>query len=86
MAQQYGRNLIQSRFMDLLQIAKKERAKLDRVIALLEDKDGMASVLGGTKAQQADGPKPKGRKWTAAMREAMSKRQKALWAKKRKAR
>ena len=71
--------------MDLLQIAKKERAKLDRVIALLEDKEGMASLLGGTTAQQADGPKPKGRKWTAAMREAMSKRQKALWAKKRKA-
>jgi hypothetical protein len=31
--------------MDLLQIAKKERAKLDRVIALLEDKEGMASLL-----------------------------------------
>jgi hypothetical protein len=71
--------------MDLLSIAKAERARLDRVIALLES--------GAEKPTASAAPrKPKSRAspaskayWTPQRRAEMSRRIKALNAKKKKA-
>jgi hypothetical protein len=72
--------------MDLLAIAKAERAKLDRVIALLEElpKTGMLSSPQATKPSTSTGQKRTPHRWTAAQKKAMSLKQKALWAAKKK--
>jgi hypothetical protein len=62
--------------MDLLQLVKQERDRLNKVIALLEP---------GASASNSAPRKHKVHKWTDEERKAMSIKQKALWAKKRKA-
>jgi len=64
--------------MNLLQLAKIERDRLNRVIALLEDTTR-------TSTASASKPKKQGRKWTQAEKDAMSRRIKALNAAKKKA-
>jgi hypothetical protein len=62
--------------MDLLQLVKQERDRLNKVIALLEP---------GASTSTSTPRKHKVHKWTDEERKAMSIKQKALWAKKRKA-
>jgi alanyl-tRNA synthetase len=61
--------------MDILAAVKAERDKLNRVIALLEP----------TPTTIPHTAKKQGHKWTDAERKAMSLKQKAAWAKRRKA-
>ena len=61
--------------MDLLAIAKAERAKLDRVIYLLEELPKTEMLSSPKKSAK------KGHQWTEAERKAMSLKQKARWAK-----
>jgi hypothetical protein len=69
--------MIQSRPMDILAVAKAERDRLNKVIAILEPEAPTATP---TKSKG----KPRGRhQWTEAERKAMSIKQKALWAKKK---
>lgn len=65
--------------MDILKLAKQERDRLNKVIAMLEP-EGETSTPKSHKTQ-----KRKGHEWTAAERKAMSIRQKRIWATKRKA-
>jgi hypothetical protein len=64
--------------MNLLEQAKLERDRLNKVIALLE---GTATT---TTAKTAKSTKRHGHVWTAAEKKAMSLKQKAAWAKRRK--
>lgn len=68
--------------MDILSTLKAERAKLDRVITMLEaDLPTIGSpVSRPTTAKK----KTKRRPWTEAEKKAMSIQQKALWAAKKK--
>jgi hypothetical protein len=62
--------------MDILAVAKAERDRLNKVIAMLEPEAPTSTKSKG---------KPRGRhQWTEAERKAMSIKQKALWAKKKK--
>ena len=65
--------------MNLLQLAKQERDRLNKVIALLES-DMTAASATAKPAQK----KSNGHQWTEAERKAMSVKQKALWAAKKK--
>jgi hypothetical protein len=67
--------------MDILAAVRAERDRLNKVIALLEGEGGEYRPVLPIKGKTA---KKQGRKWTAAEREAMSRKQRALWAKKRK--
>lgn len=67
--------------MDLLAIAKAERARLDKVIALLEA-DAATSTPAKAKTK---GNLASREYWTPARRKAMSRKMKALAAKKKKA-
>jgi hypothetical protein len=67
--------------MDLLKLAKEERARLDRVIALLES--GAEKPTAAAPAKAAKGPANKAY-WTPQRRKEMSDRIKALNAKKKK--
>jgi hypothetical protein len=71
--------------MNLLQLAKQERDRLNKVIALLES-DMTAAPVATTAAAAAKPAKKKnnGHQWTEAERKAMSVKQKALWAAKKK--
>jgi hypothetical protein len=74
--------------MDLLQLVKQERDRLNKVIALLEGAPTSTSKptkQTGASTSASATRKPKVHKWTEAERKAMSIKQKALWAKKRKA-
>ena len=65
--------------MNLLQLAKQERDRLNKVIALLES-DTTAAPAAAKPAKK----KSNGHQWTEAERKAMSVKQKALWAAKKK--
>jgi hypothetical protein len=75
--------------MDLLQLVKHERDRLNKVIALLEPGaptvSSTATKHTGASASNPAPRKHKVHKWTDEERKAMSIKQKALWAKKRKA-
>jgi hypothetical protein len=62
--------------MDILAAVRAERDRLNKVIALLEGEQVVVSRAAKAKSH--------GRKWTAAERKAMSLKQKARWAKKKK--
>jgi hypothetical protein len=64
--------------MGLLEQAKLERDRLNKVIALLEGTTTTPT------AKPAKSTKTHGHRWTTAERKAMSDKQKALWAKKKK--
>jgi hypothetical protein len=64
--------------MDILAAVKAERDRLNKVIALLEGTP-TTTIVRKTKTS-----KKHGHKWTAAEKKAMSLRQKAIWAKRRK--
>ena len=72
--------------MDLLQLVKQERDRLNKVIALLEPgaptSNSPAAQPTGASASNSAPRKHKRHEWTAAERKAMSLKQKALWAKK----
>ena len=63
--------------MDILAIAKAERDKLNRIIAMLEPN-------APTTRKTTSKSKSTGHQWTEAERKAMSLKQKAIWAKKKK--
>jgi hypothetical protein len=65
--------------MDILAAVKAERDRLNKVIALLEGTP-TTTIVRTTKTAR----KKHGHKWTAAEKKAMSVRQKAIWAKKKK--
>ena len=65
--------------MDILAAVKAERDRLNKVIALLEGTP-TTTIVRTTKTTR----KKHGHKWTAAEKKAMSIRQKAIWAKKKK--
>jgi|GEM_PF-5911468 predicted RNA methylase len=69
--------------MNLLQLAKQERDKLNRVIALLESEMTVAPAA-TTAAAKPVKKKQNRHQWTDAERKAMSAKQKALWAAKKK--
>ncbi len=69
-------NQVECKTMDLLQLVKQERDRLNKVIALLEP---------GASTSNSTPSKHTVHKWTDEERKAMSIKQKALWAKKRKA-
>ncbi len=68
--------------MDLLAIAKAERARLDKVIALLEA-DAQTATPSAPRAKGKNSPASKAY-WTPQRRAEMSRRIKALNAKKKK--
>lgn len=69
--------------MDLLAIAKAERARLDKVIALLEAE---AETATSTKRKPASKASSASREyWTPTRRKQMSRKIKAVQAKKKKA-
>jgi len=69
--------------MNLLQLAKQERDRLNKVIALLEsDTTGAPAAI--TATAKPVKKKNNGHQWTEAERKAMSVKQKALWAAKKK--
>jgi hypothetical protein len=82
-------NQVECKNMDLLQLVKQERDRLNKVIALLEPgastSNSTPSKHTGASASNSAPRKPKVHKWTDEERKAMSIKQKALWAKKRKA-
>ena len=65
--------------MNLLQLAKQERDRLNKVIALLE-----SDMTAAAPAAQPAKKKSNAHQWTEAERKAMSVKQKALWAAKKK--
>ena len=69
--------------MNLLQLAKQERDRLNKVIALLES-DMTAAPVATTATTRPAKKKSNGHQWTEAERKAMSVKQKALWAAKKK--
>jgi hypothetical protein len=69
--------------MNLLQLAKQERDRLNKVIALLES-DTTAIPAATTAATKPAKKKSTAHQWTDAERKAMSLKQKALWAAKKK--
>jgi hypothetical protein len=69
--------------MNLLQLAKQERDRLNRVIALLES-DMTGAPVATTAAAKPGKKKSIPHQWTDAERKAMSVKQKALWAAKKK--
>jgi hypothetical protein len=64
----------------LLELAKKERARLDQVIRLLEGSTSTTTTTPPTKNK----PKLHGKVWTDAERKAMSVKMKAIAAKRKK--
>ena len=68
--------------MNLLQLAKQERDRLNKVIALLESDMTAAPVATTAAAKPTKKSTP--HQWTEAERKAMSVKQKALWAAKKK--
>jgi hypothetical protein len=64
--------------MDLLAIAKAERDRLNKVIALLESEASTSSLQPKAKL------KPPAQQWTDAKRKALSRKMKRLWTKKQK--
>jgi hypothetical protein len=68
--------------MNLLQLAKQERDRLNKVIALLESDTTAAPAA--TTAAKPTKKKSNRHQWTEAERKAMSLKQKALWAAKKK--
>ena len=75
--------------MDLLQLVKEERDRLNKVIALLEHgaptSISLAAQRSAASTSNSALRKQKRHEWTAEERKAMSLKQKALWAKKQKA-
>jgi len=69
--------------MNLLQLAKQERDRLNKVIALLEA-DTTEAPAAKTAAAKPARKKSTPHQWTDAERKAMSVKQKALWAAKKK--
>jgi hypothetical protein len=69
--------------MNLLQLAKQERDRLNKVIALLES-DMTAAPVATTAAAKPAKKRNNGHQWTEAERKAMSVKQKAVWAAKKK--
>jgi hypothetical protein len=69
--------------MNLLQLAKQERDRLNKVIALLESDTTTAPAVTTAAAKRAK-KKKNGHQWTEAERKAMSVKQKAVWAAKKK--
>jgi hypothetical protein len=69
--------------MDLLKLAKEERARLDRVIALLESGAEKTTAPAAPRAKGKNSPSSKAY-WTPARRKQMSDRIKALNAAKKK--
>jgi hypothetical protein len=67
--------------MDILSMLKSERAKLDRIIAMLESESTVATKTAAKPAKKSAGTR---HQWTDAERKAMSLKQKALWAAKKK--
>jgi hypothetical protein len=67
--------------MDILSMLKAERAKLDRIIAMLESESTVAKKTAAQPAKKSVGTR---HQWTDAERKAMSLKQKALWAAKKK--
>jgi hypothetical protein len=65
--------------MDILAAVKAERDRLNKVIALLEDSSPIT-----IQRKAAKRTKRHGHVWTAAEKKAMSLKQKAAWAKRRK--
>jgi len=83
-------NQVECKTMDLLKLVKQERDRLNKVIALLEpgastSNSTPAKHTGASASNSAPRNKQKVHKWTDEERKAMSIKQKALWAKKRKA-
>jgi hypothetical protein len=70
--------------MNLLQLAKQERDRLNKVIALLESDVTTAASVATTAAAKPAKKKSTSHQWTEAERKAMSVKQKALWAAKKK--
>ncbi|HEY6763644.1 MAG TPA: hypothetical protein VI386_02645 [Candidatus Sulfotelmatobacter sp.] len=70
--------------MNLLQLAKQERDRLNKVIALLESDTTAGPAT--TAVARPTKKKSNGHQWTEAERKAMSVKQKALWAAKKKSR
>jgi hypothetical protein len=66
---------------EILAAVKAEVSRLNKVVALLE---GGATTTSPTPAASSTAPKKKAHKWTAAEKQAMSIKQKALWAAKKK--
>jgi hypothetical protein len=79
---------VQFSTMDLLQLVKQERDRLNKVIALLEHgaptSNSPTAQRTGASTSNAAPRKHKRHEWTAEERKAMSLKQKALWAKKQK--
>jgi hypothetical protein len=67
---------------EILAAVKAEVSRLNKVVALLEG--GAASVTSPTSTSSSIAPKKRAHKWTAAQKKAMSIKQKALWAAKKK--
>jgi len=67
---------------EILAAVKAEVSRLNKVVALLEG--GAATTTSPTPAASSTAPKKKPHKWTAAEKKAMSIKQKALWAAKKK--
>jgi hypothetical protein len=67
----------------LLESMRKEYAELGNAISFLERRVGTSTVAS---RKPKSGPRSHGRRWTKAMREAMSKRVRAALAAKRKRR
>ena len=67
---------------EILAAVKAEVSRLNKVVALLEG--GAATTTNPTPAASSTAPKKKAHKWTAAEKQAMSIKQKALWAAKKK--
>ena len=70
------------RAMDLLKLAKEERARLDKVIALLESGAAPTSTPSAPRARGKNSPSSKAY-WTPARRAEMSRRIKELNKKKK---
>ena len=66
---------------EILAAVKAEVSRLNKVIALLE---GGTPASAPTTTSPTTTPKRKAHKWTQAQRKAMSIKQKALWAAKKK--
>jgi hypothetical protein len=67
---------------EILAAVKAEVSRLNKVIALLEG--GTPAPAPTTTSPTPTTPKRKAHKWTQAQRKAMSIKQKALWAAKKK--
>lgn len=68
---------------EILAAVKAEVSRLDKVVALLEG-GTVATTTSSTLTASPTAPKKKAHKWTAAEKKAMSIKQKALWAAKKK--